>query len=108
MKMRYKLYTDRVVHESRPRNNTRIKKLVPRIGQTREAPMDTISIRSGIGLLLIGEQLALSDRVNGRMGVFSIFGQGRYVKKMDRYFHRIGHIGCHPKEPTVRSHFNWH
>lgn len=73
-------------------NNSCVDKLVPGVGQAGQTPVDAIGVGGGIGLLLGGQHLALTDGVNGGMCVFTVLGEGGDVDEMDGYFYCLCYV----------------
>lgn len=63
-KSRMKLVTIVNFHLSRFCYDTRVEELIPRVGQPRKTPMDTIGIGGRISLLFRCQHFALADGVD--------------------------------------------
>lgn len=84
-----------------------IQKLIPYIRQSREAPMDTVSVSCRVGLLLWRQHLSLSQRVNWCVCILSHLRQCRYVDEMHRHLtYRLHHILCNIEETPVGAYIN--
>lgn len=82
-----------------------VEELVPRVGQARQAPVDAVGVRLGVGLLLRREQLPLPERVHRRVRVLAELRQRRDVHEVHRHApERLEHVLGARVEAPVRAH----
>ena len=86
-------------------NDTCVNELVPGVGQARQAPMDTIGVGGGVGLLVGGQHFALPYGVDGGVGVLPVLGEGGDVDEMDRHFNCLCYVHRDVEEAAVGAHF---